>query len=172
MGNMTFPNRKPSLHCGNVRHRISNLIVSYAIVLPGGHVPLRLRFLLDTNILIPLQDSMLALQPSLTNFIRLCNAHGHQLLYHAASVDDVQRDANIERRDRTLTRLQQYTLLQARPACPWNTQETSLNDACDNEILYALEQGAAHALVTEDQKIHRKARERGLGDRVYLSSPV
>jgi ribosomal protein S18 acetylase RimI-like enzyme len=131
-------------------------------------VPLRLRFLLDTNILIPLQDSMLALQPSLTNFVRLCNAHGHQLLYHSASVDDIQRDANVERRERTLARLMQYTQLQGRPACPWNTQETSVNDACDNEILYALEQGAAHALVTEDQKIHRKARDRGLGDRVYF----
>jgi GNAT superfamily N-acetyltransferase len=62
----------------------------------------------------------------------------------------------------------QYTQLQGRPACPWNTQETSVNDACDNEILYALEQGAAHALVTEDQKIHKKARDRGLGDRVYF----
>jgi predicted GNAT family N-acyltransferase len=129
---------------------------------------MRLRFLLDTNILIPLQDSMLALQPSLTNFVRLCNAHGHQLLYHSASVDDIQRDTDVARRDKTLARLMQYTLLQARPPCPWNTQDTSVNDACDNEILYALKQGAAHALVTEDQKIHRKARDRGLGDRVYF----
>lgn len=131
-------------------------------------MPLRLRFLLDTNVLIPLQDSMLTLQPSLTNFVRLCNAHGHQLLYHQASVDDIQRDANVERRDRTLARLLQYTKLQARPECPWNTQDTSINDACDNEILYALEQNAAHALVTEDQKIHRKAQELGLGSRVYF----
>ena len=129
---------------------------------------LRLRFLLDTNILIPLQDSMVVLQPSLTNFMRLCNAHGHQLLYHPASIEDIRRDPNEDRRNRTLARLGQYTQLQAGPACPWNTPQTSVNDACDNEILYALERDAAHALVTEDQGLHRKARDRGLSDRVYF----
>lgn len=129
---------------------------------------LRLRFLLDTNILIPLQDSMVVLQPSLTNFVRLCNVHGHQLLYHPASVEDIRRDSNEARRNRTLARLGQYTRLQAGAACPWNTPQTSANDACDNEILYALERNAAHALLTEDQGLHRKARERGLSDRVYF----
>lgn len=133
-----------------------------------GSLALRLRFLLDTNILIPLQDSMVVLQPSLTNFVRLCNVHGHQLLYHPASVDDIQRDTNQDRRRRTLERLRQYSELQAGPQCPWNTGRTSENDACDNEILYALECNAAHALVTEDQGLHRKARDRGLSSRVYF----
>jgi GNAT superfamily N-acetyltransferase len=131
-------------------------------------VPMRLRFLLDTNILIPLQDSMIALQPSLTDFMRLCNEHGHQLLYHPASVDDIQRDTNAERRARTLARLRQYTRLPEGPACDWNTPDLSLNDACDNRILWALSQNAAHVLVTEDQRLHRKARDHGLSDRVYF----
>ena len=131
-------------------------------------MPLRLRFLLDTNILIPLQDSMVALQPSLTNFVRLCQQHGHALLYHPATVDDIRRDPDVARRDRTLARLGQYTLLQAGPPCPWNTAQASPNDACDNEILYALQRDAAHALVTEDQGLHRKAQARGLGARVYF----
>lgn len=129
---------------------------------------LRLRFLLDTNILIPLQDSMVVLQPSLTNFVRLCNAHGHQLLCHPASIEDIRRDPDTARRNRTLARVGQYTQLQAGPTCPWNTPLTSANDACDNEILYALERNAAHALVTEDQGLHRKARDMGLSDRVYF----
>lgn len=111
---------------------------------------------------------MVVLEPSLTNFVRLCNTHGHQLLYHPASLEDIRRDPNDDRRNRTLERLKQYTQLQAGPACPWNTAQTSVNDACDNEILYALERNAVHALVTEDQGIHRKARARGLGDRVYF----
>ena len=129
---------------------------------------LRLRFLLDTNILIPLQDSMVVLQPSLTNFVRLCSVHGYQLLYHPASAADIRRDTDEARRERTLARLGQYTQLQAGPACPWNSPETSVNDACDNEILYALENDAAHVLVTEDQGLHRKARARGLSSRVYF----
>lgn len=111
---------------------------------------------------------MLVLQPSLTNFVRLCNAHGHQLMYHPASLADIQRDPDATRRDRTLARLGQYTQLQAVSDCPWNTPTTSANDACDNEILYALHCNAAHALVTEDQGIHKKARLLGLGDRVYF----
>lgn len=128
---------------------------------------IRLRFLLDTNILIPLQDSLAVLRPSLVDFIRLCNANGHQLLYHPASVDDIQRDANADRRDRTLARLPQYTQLPEGPGCDWNTPDLSPNDACDNRILWALKQNAAHALITEDQGVHKKARAHGLSDRVY-----
>lgn len=128
---------------------------------------IRLRFLLDTNILIPLQDSMAVLRPSLADFMRLCNVHGHQLLYHPASIEDIQRDSDHARRDRTLARLPQYTQLPEGPPCDWNTTCQSPNDACDNRILWTLKQDAAHALVTEDQGLHKKARERGLGDRVY-----
>lgn len=131
-------------------------------------VSLRLRFLLDTNILIPLQDSMIVLQPSLTNFMRLCNAHGHPVLYHPASIEDIRRDPDERRRDRTLARLAQYTRLQPDPPCPWNTSQTTPNDACDNEILYALQCDAVHALVTEDQGIHRRGRALGLADRIYF----
>ena len=131
-------------------------------------MPLRLRFLLDTNILIPLQDSMIALEPSLANFIRLCNAHGHQLLYHPASAADIRRDADIDRRRRMLARLRQYGQLEPGPPCPWNTPDTSPNDACDNDILFALQRNAAHALITEDQRIHRRARALGIADNVYF----
>jgi GNAT superfamily N-acetyltransferase len=127
----------------------------------------RLRFLLDTNILIPLQDSMVVLEPSLANFARLANAGGHQLLYHPASEIDIKRDKDKERRDRTLARLAQYVRLDGVPSSPCNTNETSANDACDNDILHSLECSAVHALVTEDREIHNKARQAGLGSRVY-----
>ncbi len=128
---------------------------------------MRLRFLLDTNILIPLQDSYVVLSENLANFIRLANMGGHQLLYHPASLDDIQRDRDVNRRKRTLSRLEQYEILRGLPPCPWNTVKTSSNDSCDNQILYALECNAAHALITEDKGIHSKARARGLGERVY-----
>ncbi len=130
-------------------------------------MPLNLRFLLDTNVLIPLQDSLVTLKPSLANFIRLAGLGGHQLLYHSASVTDIRRDTDVARRKRTLSRLQQYSQLQVGQACPRNNDATSANDACDNEILYALENDAVHALVTEDQKLHAKAMRMGLGDRVF-----
>jgi catechol 2,3-dioxygenase-like lactoylglutathione lyase family enzyme len=87
----------------------------------------RLRFLLDMNILIPLQDSMLFLQPSLANFVRLAGVGGHQLLYHPASKIDIERDKNISRRSRTLERLAQYTLLEGEPAKRGNGSTISFN---------------------------------------------
>ena len=126
-----------------------------------------MRFLLDTNILIPLEDSKRPLLPSLANFVRLASSHGHALLYHPASVEDIRQDNDVERQAQTLQRLAQYTPLLARPACPWNEKGVDRNDAADNEILYALQLDAAHALVTEDKKIHAKAKSIGLVDRVY-----
>ena len=126
-----------------------------------------MRFLLDTNILIPLEDSQRPLLPSLANFVRLANENGHSLLYHPASEDDIRQDTNVERRDQTLARLGQYTRLDLRPECPWNAGVCGRNDGADNEILYALDLNAVHALVTEDQGIHCKAKAKGLVDRVY-----
>lgn len=131
-----------------------------------------MRFLLDTNILLPLEDSQIPLRASLANFVRLAHEHGHQLVYHPASEDDIRRDTNQARRQETLARLRQYTRLQDRLRCPWNTPDTRENDASDNEILFALECDAAHALVTEDRGIHDKARARGLGNRVYTIQTV
>lgn len=130
-------------------------------------VPQRLRFLLDTNVLIPLQDSLQVLEGNLANFVRLASVGGHQLTYHPANIADFERDENIERRKRNLQRIRQYSALNDPAPCVWNTPETSANDACDNELLYALHCDAVHALVTEDKGIHAKARSRGLAHRVY-----
>jgi hypothetical protein len=126
-----------------------------------------MRFLLDTNILIPLEDSSVVLQPSLANFVRLATANGHALLYHPASEEDIAEDRNAARRQQTLRRLGQYVRLDAPPPCPWNEGVLSRNDRVDNEILYALHLHAAHGLITEDRGIHDKAKGRGLVDRVF-----
>lgn len=127
----------------------------------------RLRFLLDTNILIPLQDSYQVLEKNLANFVRLANIGGHQLLYHPATIADFERDTNSQQKARNLERIRQYPAIENPASCPWNTDTTGPNDACDNEILYALHCDAVHALVTEDRRIHRKAKAKGLHDRVY-----
>lgn len=127
----------------------------------------RLRFLLDTNVLIPLQDSQKLLESSLANFVRLAGVGGHQLMYHPANIADFERDPNIERQQRNLQRVRQYAALTDPAPCIWNTPDTTSNDACDNELLYAVHCDAVHALVTEDKGIHAKARLRGLANRVY-----
>lgn len=125
-----------------------------------------MRFLLDTNVLIPLEDSQVALKPSQAAFVRLASDNGHPLVYHPASERDIRRDRDPERLQRTLNRLGQYVRLEHLPPCPWNGLETDPNDAADNEILFALSLHAARFLVTEDLGIHRKAKAMGLADRV------
>lgn len=127
----------------------------------------RLRLLLDTNILIPLEDSLLVLSPNLANLIRHANVGGHALLYHPASVKDIDRDHDVDRRQRTLSRLPQYQRLEGVPESPHNTGATSPNDACDNDILHALECAAVHALVSEDKDLHAKAFKLGLSKYIY-----
>lgn len=127
----------------------------------------QLRFLVDTNILIPLQDSGVVLKESLKNFVRFVGIGGHQILCHPASKVDLKRDSNVDRREALLSRLGQYEFLTDLPPCPWNTEQTSPNDSCDNEILYALSCHAAHILVTEDKGIHAKARIHGLSKNTF-----
>ncbi len=130
-------------------------------------MPQRLRFLLDTNVLIPLQDSLQVLEGNLANFVRLASVGGHQLMYHPANIADFERDTNVDRRQRNLQRIRQFPALRDPAPCIWNTAGTGPNDACDNELLYALHCDAVHAFVTEDKRIHVKARSRGLAHRVY-----
>jgi hypothetical protein len=98
----------------------------------------RLRFLLDTNVLIPLQDPSQVLQESLAGLVRLAGVGGHQLLYHPATIADFERDVDDSRRNRNLGRLAQFSSLDNIPPCPWNTSSSSKNDACDNEIAVRL----------------------------------
>lgn len=130
-------------------------------------MPKQLTLLLDTNVLIPLQDSYAILSDNLANFHRLALLAGHHLVYHPASIADFERDTDLDRRARNLQHIRRYPALEQPAKCPWNTPTTSPNDACDNEILYALECDAAHALVTEDKGLLNKARARGLGSRTY-----
>jgi GNAT superfamily N-acetyltransferase len=130
-------------------------------------MPERLRFLLDTNILIPLQSAFQVLESNLANFVRLASVGGHQLMYHPANVADFERDTNLERRQRNLQRIKQYPALHDPAPCVWNASGVGPNDACDNELLYALYCDAVHALVTEDKGIHAKARLHGIAHRVY-----
>ena len=88
----------------------------------------RLRFLLDTNVLLPLQDSYQVLETNLANFVRLASVGGHQLLYHSATVADFERDADDQRKARNLQRIAQYPALDNTAPCPWNTSATSAND--------------------------------------------
>lgn len=132
-----------------------------------------MRILIDTNVVIPLEDSTHVLEESLSKLVRLANENGHQLLAHPSSYDDIARDPDTNRRSISLSRLRKYSTLQDPPK-PSAIELSNLglverddNDRVDNEILYTLYRDAANILITEDRGLHKKALQIGIADRVH-----
>lgn len=132
-----------------------------------------MRILIDTNVVIPLEDSSTVLADSLSKLTRLAHDNGHQLLVHSASYDDIKRDANASRRAISLSRVKKYSTLPDAPVLPdaerdrLGLREVDENDRADNQILYAIYKDAANILVSEDRDVHRKAASIGIGARVH-----
>jgi predicted nucleic acid-binding protein len=132
-----------------------------------------LRILIDTNVVIPLEDSSRVLEESLSKLVRLASENSHQLLAHPSSHDDIARDPDKKRREISLSRIRKYSIL-ADPPKPTAAELSRLgliegddNDRVDNEILYALYRDAANILITEDRELHKKASQVGIADRVH-----
>lgn len=132
-----------------------------------------MRLLLDTSVIIPLEDSSAILEASLSEIARLAMEHGHRLLVHPSSSDDINRDADEERRKISLSRVQKYPVL-AEPPIPTEEDlkqhglsQRDDNDRVDNELLFAIYRNAANILITEDRGLHKKAERLGISDRVH-----
>ena len=132
-----------------------------------------MRILIDTNIVIPLEDSTHVLEESLSRLVRLASENGHQLIAHPSSYDDIVRDSDTNRRSISLSRLRKYCTLE-NPPKPSVTELSKLglierddNDRVDNEILCALYRDAANILITEDRELHRKASHIEIANRVH-----
>jgi rRNA-processing protein FCF1/GNAT superfamily N-acetyltransferase len=132
-----------------------------------------MNILIDTNILIPLEDTARELDPSLAQMCRLADANGHFLFIHMAQREDIERDRNESRRKIVLSRLEQYQTIPAPPQISdaelqeYGWKQEGDNDRIDNLLLHALCRGAVHFLVTNDKGIHRKARQAQVQEQVH-----
>lgn len=129
--------------------------------------------LIDTNILIPLEDTARKLDPSLAEMRRLSEQNGHVLFVHPVQAEDIRRDRDENRRDIVLSRLNQYQSIPSPPPLPEDTlqqygwRQASENDRIDNLLLHALCRGAVHFLVTNDKEIHKKARAARIQEQIH-----
>jgi GNAT superfamily N-acetyltransferase/rRNA-processing protein FCF1 len=129
-----------------------------------------LRILLDTNFILDVESDA-AVQQEHAELVRLC-ARGHQMLIHPESARDVERDRDEARKGITLSKLNKYDRLE-RPPDPdaaflrQVAPSGNPNDLSDARLLFAVEKDAVDFLVTRDNGLRRRARARGLGDRVY-----
>ena len=135
-----------------------------------------LRFLLDANVLIPLEptsptglerDTALAVQ-----VVQRAAQLGFHLLVHPATIQELATDRDPARRITRQVLLAKYQELTQPPGIErvegvLGVVERQSNDWTDHLLLAALVADAVHYLVTNDDGMHRKARRLGVSpDRV------
>lgn len=132
-----------------------------------------MNILLDTNIVIHLEDTGRMLDSSFADLRRLAAEQQHCLYVHPLQIEDISRDKNPERKNIVLSRLRQYPQIVNPPILSdeerdqLGLKESNDNDRVDNNILFALYRGAVNILVTNDEGIHKKASHIGIQDKVY-----
>jgi len=129
-----------------------------------------LRILIDTNILIELEDNRVITE-TFSKFYRIANTNDCEILYHPKAIPiDVSRDKNNDRKKIILSKLNKYQSLQdyAKPTIEFtsNLKNSKINDEIDNKQLFQLEKGFVDYFVTQDNGIHKNALKIGLSDRV------
>ena len=107
-----------------------------------------MNILLDTNIIIPLEDTSKILDSSFAELRKLSAEQSHCLYIHPMQLENINRDKNQERRKIILSRLKQYSQIQNPPILSnQECNELGLsqfndNDKVDNHVLFALYHGA------------------------------
>ena len=134
------------------------------------------RFLLDANVLIPLEPTssseLESDTPLAAEIVQRATALGFHLLVHPETIRELGDDPNAARRDARQLLLAKYQVLTDPPGIEHvedllGAVEPRSNDWADHVLLAALLADAVHYLVTNDDGIHRKARRLGLpSDRV------
>lgn len=135
-----------------------------------------MKFLLDTNVLIPAEptspEEIDRGHPQTIDLLGTLAAGRHQIYVHPASLEDLSHDRNPIRQQTRHRLLQKYLALPSPPdhAAWLNSQlgapHPGSNDEIDRQLLSAVRGDAVDYLVTEDRDLRRDARSIGLTSRV------
>lgn len=130
-----------------------------------------MNFLLDTNIIIPLEPtSPNEIEPGskpATKMLRLLNQFQHGIFIHPLIRQDIQSDKNEERRKLRLELLAKYPTLESPPLPDENflkilgKPDPLSHDHVDHMLLAALYGNSVNFLVTNDRGIKKKAKKLG-----------
>lgn len=139
----------------------------------GGDGSERLKFLLDSNVVIAVEPFSGELEGNLelgVRFLRLASEQGHLLCVAPATRDDLLEGKDAVRRRQRLAELGKFHLLAEAPITSEfrsraGASTPGSNDERDLRLLAELEAGAVTYLVTDDGRLRRRAARGGLGDR-------
>lgn len=131
-----------------------------------------LRLLMDTNVFIALEpwssEAELGLEPA-AKLMQLVHSQRHELFVHPAIADDIRQDTVAHRRAARLTAMRKFSSLDEGPVSEElinvaGASANGSNDHRDLRLLASVWNRAASYLVTEDNRLHRRARRAGLSE--------
>ena len=131
-----------------------------------------MRILIDTNIFIGRENDHV-LSDELQALLKILNSKQIEILIHPKSIEEIERDSNITRKNIALSKLNTYPILEHFP--DQNKDDdfltavgvpSKINDEIDNAILYSVYKDAVDFLITEDKGIHKKSIRLDISDRV------
>ena len=128
-------------------------------------------FLIDTNIVIKLEDDQIV-NKAFAKFHSLCNENFVVICIHPLSKKDIQNDKDEKRKEKTLSKIEKYKIIENIPIADESTLKNlfgkikSCRDKIDCQLLYALKKHAVSFLVTEDNGIHQRAKKTSLKNKV------
>lgn len=137
-------------------------------------------YLIDTNVVIHLEDNR-TVEPAFSAFTSLAAKHKVDVFVHEAARDDIGRDRDAERRRISLSKLSKFQTLAKVRGLTSAALEAEFgplpkpNDVVDATLLHAVRVGAADFLVSQDRRLHDRARRHSaeLGRRVlYVPDAV
>lgn len=128
-----------------------------------------MRLLIDTNILIHLEDNKV-IDQQFALFYQMVVSNKHSLYYHSACIEDLRRDKDVERQEITLSKLRKYSVM-PNPGIPdedfvEKVGQKKENDRIDNIQLFQVKKGYIDYFITEDKRIRDKALKVNLKERV------
>jgi hypothetical protein len=134
-------------------------------------------YVIDTNIVIGLEGNH-AVQPAFAELTAIAARHKIDILVHEAARDDVARDRDVIRRDISLSKISKFQVLEKVRGLNRHILESHFgrlsddNDVVDATLLHAILIGAADFLVTEDKRLHQRARRHStdIGSRVLFAA--
>lgn len=128
-----------------------------------------MRILVDTNILIHLEDNKI-LESEFSLLYSTAINNNCTIFYHRACLDDLSKDKNEERRRIVISKLNKYTPLdnpaQLSDEISIEFGEKNDNDRIDNEQLLQLKKGYVELFITNDKGILKKAKKLNLQENV------
>jgi hypothetical protein len=132
-----------------------------------------MRILIDTNILIHLEDNKV-IDEQFAKFYQFANSNKCDIYYHPACIRDLKKDKDLNRKDITLSKLNKYSQMPD-PANPTTEFITAVgqkkeNDEIDNLQLFQVNKGYVDFFITEDKGIKDKANKINLQHKVLSIS--